>query len=124
MSEYHDWNYSECACDADWTDPRIHKLEAIVAELEAENAKLKQERDALLAFTIKRFPIVKALGGLLEVNKIIASEMDSILGKFRLEQQAKGVELALDQVGVSTSPIGTLVQLAEQLRNQAKEQGE
>jgi len=49
MSEYYAgkgckcnaWSYSECACDADWTDPRVY-------ELQAENEKLNQERDALL----------------------------------------------------------------------------
>lgn len=34
------YSSSECACDADWTDPQVYRLKAEVAELKAANAKL------------------------------------------------------------------------------------
>jgi hypothetical protein len=148
MSEYYAgidckcnaWNYSECACDADWTDPRIYKLEAKVAELESENERLRIERDESenwhYALANHLQSIIQFSDGVAgyHLNGAVAfwddldlnlAESVRLLAKRDLEQQAKGVEDLYKwfaETYTNASDRGYRYKaFVSELRNQAKE---
>jgi predicted RNase H-like nuclease (RuvC/YqgF family) len=102
---------AECACNwVDWTPKEVYELRKKVTELEQEISDHKANIDHLMndchRFTDKRL-----------------QERD-------LEMQAKGIEKALKKLDKPDTPIAPrfilnydLSNYAEQLRNQAKEQG-